>query len=86
MELQVFFALIPILSIATTKISPLHLLTLQTIGASIGNMICIVNMIAACAVVGINNKERIILRNTFLPALLIALVAFLADTISIQLS
>jgi len=72
---------------ATTsiKISPIHLLTLQTIGASIGNMICIVNIIAACAVVGIKNQEGIILRNTFLPALLITLIAFLVYTIGIKL-
>lgn len=66
----------------STQIAPIHLLTLQMIGAGIGNMICIVNIIAACAVVGIKNQEGVILRNTILPVLLIALITFFVYVIS----
>jgi len=58
-----------------TGISPDQLLGLQAVGANTGNMICIVNIVAACAVVGINDQEGTVMRNTMIPALIIAVLS-----------
>ena len=39
----------------------------QAVGGGSGNMICIHNIVAACAVVGLSGKEGLILRKTFWP-------------------
>lgn len=42
----------------------------QAVGGAMGNMICIHNIVAACAVVGLSGMEGAILRKTFWPFLL----------------
>ena len=42
----------------------------QTVGGAMGNMICIHNIVAACAVVGLSGREGEVLRKTFWPFLL----------------
>lgn len=42
----------------------------QTVGGAFGNMICIHNIVAACAVVGLSGREGEIFRRTFWPFLL----------------
>lgn len=53
----------------------------QAIGAAIGNMICVHNVVAASSVVGLENKEGIIIKKTIVPALiyasLVAIVSFI---------
>lgn len=44
-------------------------LALQMLGANAGNMICVVNVVAAASVVGLNGKEGEIIRYTLLPML-----------------
>lgn len=44
-------------------------LALQMLGANAGNMVCIVNVVAAASVVNINGKEGEIIRYTILPML-----------------
>ncbi len=55
------------------------LLALQSGGAAMGNMICIHNIVAVCAVLGLINKEGYILKRTIIPMLacwvVLALVA-----------
>lgn len=46
----------------------------QTVGAGMGNMLCIHNIVAACAVVGLSGREGDILRKTFWPFLLYGIV------------
>lgn len=46
------------------------ILALQAIGASIGNMICVHNVVAASSVVGLKNEEGNIIRKTIIPALI----------------
>ncbi|MDI6667299.1 L-lactate permease [Leuconostoc falkenbergense] len=46
------------------------ILAMQVIGAAAGNMICVHNIVAAGAVVGLGGNEGIILRKTALPALI----------------
>lgn len=46
----------------------------QAVGGGFGNMVCIHNIVAACAVVGLSGKEGLILRKTFWPFLLYGVV------------
>ncbi|TFJ94346.1 L-lactate permease [Lentibacillus salicampi] len=50
-------------------------LALQVIGAAAGNMICVHNVVAASAVVGLSGKEGDIIRKTIGPALLYGVLA-----------
>ena len=45
-------------------------LALQNVGGAIGNMICVHNVIAACAVVALTGREGIIIRRNFIPVLI----------------
>lgn len=56
-------------------------LALGTLGAAIGNMICIHNIVSVGAVTGVNNQEGLILKKTILPALLYGLLAFISAMI-----
>ncbi len=56
-------------------------LALGTLGAAIGNMICIHNIVSVGVVTGVNDQEGLILRKTILPALLYGFLAFLAAVI-----
>lgn len=56
-------------------------LALGTLGAAIGNMICIHNIVSVGVVTGVNDQEGMILRKTILPALLYGFLAFLAAVI-----
>lgn len=50
-------------------------LALQMLGANAGNMICVVNVVAAASVVGLNGREGEIIRYTVLPMLYYCLAA-----------
>ncbi|WP_215398516.1 L-lactate permease [Rheinheimera oceanensis] len=52
-------------------------LALQMLGANAGNMICVVNVVAAASVVGLNGREGEIIRYTLLPMLYYCLAASL---------
>jgi lactate permease len=45
------------------------MLALQTVGAALGNMVAIHNIVAVCAVLGLKNQEGAILKKTFIPTL-----------------
>ncbi len=51
------------------------ILSLQSVGGAMGNMICIHNIVAVCSVVGLQRKESEILRKTFVSVLLYGAVA-----------
>ncbi|NCC25602.1 MAG: L-lactate permease [Deltaproteobacteria bacterium] len=53
----------------------------QAVGGAMGNMICIHNIVAVCAVVGLSGMEGAILRKTFWPFLLYGTVIGLAVTL-----
>ena len=42
-------------------------LSLQSVGAAMGNMVCINNIIAVCSILGIYNQEGFILKRTVIP-------------------
>lgn len=62
-----------------TQLGISHTLTvaLQVIGGAVGNMICVNNVVAACATVGAIGAEGIIIRRNFLPCFLYSLAAAL---------
>lgn len=62
--------------LATDAALPLHLvLALQMLGANAGNMLCVVNVVAAASVVKLTGQEGQIMRFTLLPMLLYCLLA-----------
>jgi lactate permease len=55
------------------ELSPVLVLSLQNVGGAIGNMICVHNVVAACATVGLTRVEGIVIRRNLLPAAAYAL-------------
>jgi lactate permease len=60
---------------ATTGDSHTIIVALQSVGAAMGNMICVHNVVAASATVGLIGMEGTILRRTMIPCLLYGVVA-----------
>ena len=56
------------------KLNPALINALQTVGAAVGNMICVVNVVAASSVVNLQGSEGKIIRFTLLPSLVICLI------------
>ncbi len=56
-------------------------LALQNAGGAIGNMICVNNVISACATTGISGKEGRIIRMNFIPCLLFWLLICISAVI-----
>lgn len=56
------------------KLDPSTINALQTVGAAVGNMICVVNVVAASSVVNLQGSEGKIIRFTLLPSLVICLI------------
>jgi len=54
------------------------ILSLQSFGAAMGNMVCINNIVAVCSVLGIEKKEGDILKRTFLPTIVYGIIAVIA--------
>ena len=62
-------------------VSPTTMLALQTVGAAMGNMVAIHNIVAVCAVLGLKNQEGAILKKTVIPTLAYGVIlAALAGT------
>lgn len=55
--------------------NPTLVVALQAVGGAAGNMICVHNVVAACAVVGLLGREGVVLRRTFWAFLYYALFA-----------
>lgn len=58
-----------------TEVSVLLVLSLQNVGAAMGNMIGVHNIIAACATVGLSGMEGELLKKNLLPAIILCLLA-----------
>ncbi|WP_420933246.1 L-lactate permease [Alteromonas sp. A081] len=58
-------------------------LSLQSVGAAMGNMICINNIIAVSAILGIKNQEGKMIKRTIAPMLVYALIAGLLSQLLI---
>jgi len=57
------------------NLNPVLILSLQSVGASMGNMVCINNIVAVCSILGIANREGFILGKTVVPMLIYGLIA-----------
>lgn len=53
-------------------------LSLQSVGGAMGNMVCINNIVAVCTILGIANQEGFILKRTLLPMIAYGAIAALA--------
>lgn len=60
---------------AAINVDPIWIVALQAVGGAAGNMICIHNIVAASAVVGMNGREGAVLRKTIWPFLYYATFA-----------
>ena len=56
------------------EVSSTTMLALQTVGAALGNMVAIHNIVAVCAVLGLKNQEGNILKKTFVPTLVYGII------------
>jgi lactate permease len=56
-------------------LSPLLMVVLQVVGGAIGNMICINNIVAVSATVGLDGVEGTIIRKNIIPSLVYAVLA-----------
>jgi lactate permease len=55
-------------------VDPIWVVALQAVGGAAGNMICVHNVVAASAVVGLLGKEGLVIRRTLLPFVYYALL------------
>ncbi len=53
------------------------ILSLQSVGGAMGNMVCINNIVAVCTILGIANQEGVILKRTLLPMVAYGAIAAL---------
>lgn len=60
-------------------------LALQSVGASMGNMICLNNIIAVGTILGIQNQEGAMIKRTIVPMLVYALIAALMGQLILHL-
>ena len=56
------------------KLSKEIIVAAQAVGGGMGNMICIHNVVAVCAVVGLSGSEGMIIKKTFWPFLLYGII------------
>jgi lactate permease len=56
-------------------VDPLWIVALQAVGGAAGNVICVHNVVAASAVVGLVGKEGLVIRKTLIPFVYYALLA-----------
>ncbi len=57
----------------------------QAVGGAMGNMICVHNIVAVCAVVGLAGREGLVLKKTFWPFIFYGIVVGIIATILVQL-
>jgi lactate permease len=57
------------------------ILSFQSVGAAMGNMVSINNIVAVCSILGIDNKEGWILKKNLVPLIVYAIIAGLAGLV-----
>ena len=71
------FAGLQVQTAQLVKMSPVLIVALQNIGGAAGNMICVNNVVAACATTGTMGNEGKIIRTNALPCLIYCIIAIL---------
>jgi lactate permease len=64
-------------------ISRIIVVSLQNFGGAMGNMICVHNVIAACATVGLTGVEGLLIKRNLIPMSVAALIAGITGLIII---
>ncbi|MBM7648290.1 lactate permease [Bacillus ectoiniformans] len=72
---NMMFSLFQFSAAAQLDMNPELILALQVLGSNAGNMICVLNVVAAASVVGLVGKEGAIIRMTMIPMLFYVLTA-----------
>jgi len=60
-------------------------IALQAVGGAAGNMICVHNVVAASAVVGLLGREGLLIRKTIIPMIYYLAVAAIIGMIMLQI-
>ncbi len=63
------------------ELDPTGILSVQVVGAAMGNMVCLNNIVAVCSILGISAQEGHILKRTAVPMLVYGTVAALLSTV-----
>jgi len=71
---NIMFSLFQFGAALENQIDPAIINALQTVGATVGKMICVVSVVAASSVVNLQGNEGKIIRYTLIPSLLICLM------------
>jgi lactate permease len=71
---NLMFSLFQFGAAVQNDLEPSTINALQTVGAAVGNMICVVNVVAASSVVNLQGSEGRIIRFTLIPSLVICLM------------
>lgn len=66
-------------------VQPEAIIAAQTIGASIGNMVCINNAVAVSATLGIMGSEGILIKKNFIPMLIYIILVIITITIGLAI-
>lgn len=72
---NMMFSLFQFSTAVQADLAPEVIMAAQVLGANAGNMICVLNVVAAASVVGLTGKEGSIIRYTIWPMLLFVLLA-----------
>jgi lactate permease len=59
----------------TLGLNPTVILAMQSVGGAMGNMVCINNIVAVCSLLGILNKEGVIIKRTVVPMIVYGIIA-----------
>ena len=57
------------------ELNRMTILSLQSVGGAMGNMVCINNIVAVCAVIGLTDKEGYIMKRNVIPMILYGIIA-----------
>jgi lactate permease len=67
------------------NISKTIIVALQNVGGAVGNMICVHNVVAVCATVGIIGQEGSVIRRNLLPCIIYGLMAGVIGLIAVKI-
>jgi len=83
---NMMFSLFQFTTAIRTEAIPGVIVALQAVGGAAGNMICVHNVVAASAVVGLLGKEGLLIRKTLIPMTYYLVVAALIGLLLLQVS
>ena len=61
------------------------IVALQNVGGAVGNMICVHNVVAVCATVGIIGKEGSVIRRNLLPCIIYGFLAGVIGLLAVKI-